>query len=338
MDCLPLQNTLDNGFYIQWHFTEQCNLRCSHCYQRSYSQPDLEEEKILSIASVIDKTLGKWGKNGRISLTGGEPFLRPDLLISLLDFFENSSNCRWVGILTNGTLIDDSILSDLKQFKKLKEIQISIDGATSETHDSIRGNGNFKKTIEGIHKLKHESFPVAVMFTLHNQNKHDVMSIIDLAVNLNVDYLTIERVTPPNSTSDLYMEPQYIKQIFNQIHNKRLIVKDKSNLKIRISRPLWCLIDKNIGGFCPAGFSSLCILADGTVLPCRRLEIPLGNVLRDGLFKIWYTSDVLWELRDKMLLKGKCRECSHLGNCGGCRAIAYTVSGDYLASDPQCWK
>ena len=112
----------------------------------------------------------------------------------------------------------------------------------------------------------------------------------------------------------------------------------KSPLRIRTSRPLWCLIDPEMGGFCPAGLSCLAILHDGTVLPCRRLEIPIGNIVRDGLYRIWYTSDVLWRLRDKKGLAKGCNGCQWLSNCGGCRAIAHALTGDFMGSDPQCWK
>ena len=101
--------------------------------------------------------------------------------------------------------------------------------------------------------------------------------------------------------------------------------------------PLDTTCNSKIGGFCPVGFTSLTILHDGTVLPCRRLEIPIGNILKEGLFKIWYDSDVLWRIRDKSNLQGKCDNCSNVDRCGGCRAIAYETTGDYMGEDIQCW-
>ncbi len=327
-------------FYFQWHFIERCNLRCAHCYQKSYDFKDLEDEKIFKIASLLDLALRKWNRAGRISLTGGEPFLRKDLLIKLLDFFEKSQNFYWLGILCNGTLIDDDILERMAPFKKLKEIQVSIDGATAETHDTVRGRGNFDKTVNAVKLLKRKGFHVSVMFTLHKQNREEVLDVIELMRDLDVDYLTIERIVPGDreSVEKFYMRADELKAVYETIYRKKKEIEKASKLKIRVSRPLWCLIDEEVGGFCPAGFSSLAILADGTVLPCRRLEIPLGNILDEGLFKIWYTSAVLWKLRDKGLLKGKCSGCRFLGKCGGCRAIAYYINGDYMAEDPQCFE
>ena len=117
------------------------------------------------------------------------------------------------------------------------------------------------------------------------------------------------------------------------------------------SRPLWVMCNRNTGslgadtsnkdtagGICSIGLDGLCILPDATVLPCRRLPIPIGNLKNDSLLKIWHTSDLLWEIADKRNLKGKCNSCEFITQCSGCRAMAYACTGDYLAEDPQCWK
>ncbi len=93
-----------------------------------------------------------------------------------------------------------------------------------------------------------------------------------------------------------------------------------------------------MGAVCSIGLDGICILPDATVLACRRLPIPIGNLKRDSLEKIWFTSDLLWQIADKRNLNGKCNSCEFITRCGGCRAIAYAYTGDYLATDPQCWK
>jgi radical SAM protein with 4Fe4S-binding SPASM domain len=95
-------------------------------------------------------------------------------------------------------------------------------------------------------------------------------------------------------------------------------------------------------GGCAAGVSGLTILADGTIVPCRRLPLPLGNVRQDSLREIWAGSPLLEQLRDREQYGGKCGSCPRWANCRGCRAIAYSyaqVRGreDMLADDPQCW-
>jgi radical SAM protein with 4Fe4S-binding SPASM domain len=95
-------------------------------------------------------------------------------------------------------------------------------------------------------------------------------------------------------------------------------------------------------GGCAAGISGFTILPDGTVTPCRRLPISIGNVRKDALREIWATSPVLESLRNKHSYKGKCGNCHRWTFCRGCRAIAYAYSqskdeNDFLAEDPQCF-
>jgi len=325
-------------FYIQWHFTENCNLRCKHCYQKSYDLKNISKQEIIKIAGILDNAMSVWKHKGRVSLTGGEPFLQEDILFSLLDFFSHAENFYWIGILTNGTLIDQNIAKRLKTYPKLKEIQISIDGATPETHNAIRGKAAFERAIEGLQCLIRNDLKTSVMCTLTTLNKTEVIDIIDLCLNLGVNYLTFERVTPINNEDKLSLNMNEIKNIYEQIAERKKLLGKNGLLKIRTSRPLWCLTDSQYGAFCPVGFTSLCVLHDGGVLPCRRLEIPIGNILNDGIYKIWYTSPVLWDLRQKNRMNSTCRLCDFLSQCGGCRAMAYAQYGDYLAIDPHCWK
>lgn len=330
-------------FYFQWHFLNSCNLRCTHCYQENYKYMDMDLENLLRIADELISALTKWGMSGRISLTGGEPFLSKHLY-NLLDYLNRSEKIVSIDILTNGTLITDEDVTKLKQYDKLHQIQISLDGGTEKIHDSIRGNGNFRKAINGIRNLKAGGLEVALMYTLQKLNIDGYDDFIDLAISENVDAVTVERVTPcGQSALEEIIPADEIKRIYTDITKRanKMLAKPV----IRRGRPLWIntvcdstRTDCTIGGFCPVGFTALAILHDGTVLPCRRMEIPLGNILTDGLYKIWYTSDVLWKIRDKNNLKGKCHGCENLPFCGGCRAVAYAATGDYMEEDPQCWK
>lgn len=329
-------------FYFQWHFINSCNLRCSHCYQEGYNYKDLPLDKLFCIADQIIEALKKWNMNGRISLTGGEPFLSPHLF-DLVQRIEEADEIRQFDILTNGTCITDQHIDLLKRCKKLHQIQISIDGPTEEIHEKVRGKGTFSRVLNAVNMLKKNNIEVSFMFTLMKQNKDYALNMIDFAEKCGVNAVTIERVTPcgHSNIEDILTKDQ-IKEIYEMI---TLRANEVNNLPVvRRLRPLWINTsalnnqpNSKIGGFCPVGFTSLAILWDGTVLPCRRLEIPIGNILTDGLFKIWYDSEVLWKIRDKNNLKGKCHGCKNVERCGGCRAIAYATTGDYMGEDVQCW-
>lgn len=329
-------------FYFQWHINNNCNLRCKHCYQDDYGFNSLDFGSLLYVKNEISKTLSKWNMLGRISLTGGEPFLNP-YLFPLLDELEKDENVVEIGILTNGTIISTDIVESLKKYSKLREVQISLDGATKATHEKTRGPNTFDKSVEAIKMLRAAKINVAVMFTLTKVNMHEAVDMISFSESIGVNALTIERVTPCGHTnkSDILTKEE-LKSVYCKITEISNTLK--SNLRIRRSRSLWvltqeyCKDDKVVlGGFCPVGFTALTIMPDATVLPCRRLNVPIGNLLKEGLFSIWYGSELLWKIRDKNNLKGKCHNCKNIAMCGGCRAVAYELTGDCMGEDVQCW-
>ena len=210
-------------------------------------------------------------------------------------------------------------------------------------HDSVRGSGTFDKVRDSIRRLQESGIEVSLMFTLMRKNLDYALQIIDFAEECGVKAVTVERVTPcgHSNISDI-LTAQEIKNIYEGITKRANAIT--SGLTVRRLRPLWINTvhlnsnpNSKIGGFCPVGYTSLAILWNGTVLPCRRLNIPIGNMLTDGLFKIWYDSDLLWNIRNKNNLKGKCHSCHNVERCGGCRAIAYETTGDYMGEDIQCW-
>ena len=96
--------------------------------------------------------------------------------------------------------------------------------------------------------------------------------------------------------------------------------------------------DIHVGAMCSVGENALTILHDGTILPCRRLPMPLGNILKDNILQIWAESPILWQVRRPSGLNAKCGHCPDVSQCRGCRAMALAVTGDWLAPDPHCWR
>jgi len=348
-----LDTDLDE-FYFQWHVTEKCNLRCIHCYQERHNiRSDSSLAQLEKIADQIILTLRKWRKRGRIALTGGEPFLKKELF-PLMEHLEENEYIWRIGILTNGTLMDRRIADRLKAFQKLYYIQISLDGASEETNDSIRGKGSYRKAMDSFRLLYENGINTRLMFTVHKRNLQEVPSLIDLAIKEKIDTLTIERFVPEGRGTDIkdwFLTKKETHKLFRYVSRRSEEEHKKGTpLKILKYRTLWVNINPeraktanipqeiDLGGMCSIGIDSLTILSDGTVFPCRRLPIPIGNLRNDSIFKIWYTSELLWKIRNKINLKGKCNECDLIPRCSGCRAIAYAVTGDYLAEDPQCWK
>ncbi len=333
---------LDDEFYFQWHITERCNQRCVHCYHEKYSKDkELTSKQLLESADKIVAAVTKWGKYATFSFTGGEPFIRKDELLVLASYLDNRERATYYDILTNGSFFDDELIESVSRLKKLRRIQLSLEGSTPEINDRIRGEGSFQKTISAIRKQKKAGLKVSVMTTVSRFNAKDILPLIELLEGEGVDTFALERFIPEGQGKQMANEmlsAEETHQVFKSVYEAG---RKPRPIRILMYRPLFGLLDRKdptIGAMCSVGTNALTIMHDGTILPCRRLPIPLGNILVDNLFKIWYDSSLLWEIRNPSKLKGKCRNCELIPICRGCRAIAFAKTRDYLSEDPQCWK
>lgn len=332
--------SINDEFYFQWHLTERCNRACKHCYQDGNPVKELSLGDLRTIVGLMEEAVKTWGKTGTISLTGGEPFIRRDDLHDLMDQIDGSDNLIYYDILTNGSLISESEANILKTQKKLRRVQVSLEGATSESNDAIRGPGSFDSTITAIRRLRNVGIDVSVMTTISRANQDEIPALVALLGTEGVTTLALERLIPEGSgagLSDLVLSPLELRELYKAVYQ---IAVNQPPVRLLLYRPLFALLapeDPTVGALCSAGNNALTIMPDGTLFPCRRLPIPIGNVLADGFYKVWYGSEVLWKIRNPQNLNAKCRDCTLLTQCRGCRAMAYFTTGDYMAEDPQCW-
>ena len=323
-----MENITYNGFFtLQWHITHRCNLRCSHCYQDDYSAFS-SRKSLEAVLNQYSRLLEEYGFKGYLNITGGEPLAHPDLFW-LLE--EAGNRGITTAVLTNGTLIGRREAAELKRLD-VDYVQVSLDGLR-ETHDKIRGEGSFDLAIRGIRELKAQGIYVTVAFTAQRENHKELGRLADFCNNLGADKLWFDRVVIPKDEDK---------------NNLSLSSKEYSALcrkasrlnrqgKISCARALQFISckEKNIYS-CNAGSRLLAILADGTVMPCRRLPIEAGNVTQSELLTIYRESPELIKLR-KSEIPEKCKPCKYAQSCrGGAKCIACAKSGRYDIPDPDC--
>lgn len=331
---------IKDEFYFQWHITDLCNLRCKHCYHSDYQFRGIEISKLLCIASHVCDAIRQWGKIGSFSLTGGEPFLRKEDVFQLLDFFECHDEVGYVDILTNGTLIDQQIVQNLTKYRKLRRIQISLEGLR-EANDNIRGTGSFDLIMSKIEQLHRNNLKTSVMMTVGKHNIYDVISLAEKLGDYGVEAFITDRFIPEGQSGCLgewVLSPFELRNLYERCYDRFL---GSNRPKMLLYRTLFCLLNpeaEHIGAICSAGNNALTIMPNGDVFPCRRLPLKLGNLLETTIYDIWYTNPILWDLRNPDNLKGKCNGCEYISLCRGCRAMAYSLTGDYMEADPQCWR
>ena len=330
----------EDEFYFQWHITERCNKHCLHCYQNEHPAKELTLVDLKVVLARMEEALVKWELKGSLSLTGGEPFIRKSELFQLMQRIDETPAFIFYDILTNGSLVTEDIMSQLKSLNKLRRIQVSLEGSTPQINDSIRGEGSYRETMQAIRTMKKHGFTVSVMTTISRTNFKDILAIVKLLESEGVDNFSMERLIPEGrgqGLADQLLSPGELRDLYSSIYSVAL---QKGRPRILMYRPLFHLVapdDETVGARCSMGSNALTVMPDGTVYPCRRLPVPIGNILSDGLFAIWYNSDLLWQVRNPDNIKGKCHGCDHLAGCRGCRAMAYFCTGDYLEGDPQCW-
>ena len=345
---MPINDPLE--FFIQMHLTERCNLTCTHCYQSGEASDELSLAEIRSVIREVADMLREWSAAydvafcSSFNITGGEPFLRQDIFNVLEELAKQGFDAY---LLSNGTLISRDKAEILAQMK-VKGVQVSIEGP-EDIHDAIRGKESLRRSLSGIQNLLDAGMEVTLNTTLSEINAPYFMDVIALATSLGVQKVGFSRLVPSGSGRNLLQ--RMLSRDALEVLYKKIFSLDTGSLKIVTGDPVASQFrrpaDQDEGSSfpsvgCAAGVSGLTILPDGTVTPCRRLSIPIGNVRTDSLREIWATSEVLTSLRDRSRYGGRCGSCNKWSACRGCRAIAYEFSHahgttDHLAEDPQCF-
>jgi radical SAM protein with 4Fe4S-binding SPASM domain len=305
--------------------------------------------EIKEVVNEVSETLKEWKEEYGIkfspsfNITGGEPFLRHDIFEILKEIRSRGFD---IYLLSNGILIDKErakILSDLA----VRGVQVSMEGP-EEVHETIRGKSSFSSALKGVQHLLDEGVTVTLNVTLSDINADYFMEIVELSSSTGVQRLGFSRLVPSGRGKSLLpnmLRKEKLKELYEAIISLKIDGLDIVTGDPVLSQML-SMNKKDAGsipvGGCAAGLSGVTILQDGTITPCRRLDIPIGNIRKDSLREVWAASEVLLKLRDKKSYKGRCSSCSKWASCRGCRAIAYAYScakgeDDFLSEDPQCF-
>ncbi len=334
---------------IAWEITRRCNLVCAHCRASALCEAypgelTLEECKAVidDIASITDPIL---------IVTGGEPLMRPDIW-DIIDYATERGLHPVVG--TNGTLITDDVAQQLRDHG-IPRISVSLDFPDPAGQDAFRGRaGAFEQTVEGIRRAREHGVEVQVNTTVTKLNRDKLDQLHDLADELGAvafhPFLLVPTGRGENLV-DVELTPQeyeevmhwaYRRQQTSPMHFKptdapmyyRVIRQDAAAEGRTVSPETYGMEAMTRG--CLGGITFCFIGHTGEVQPCGYFDMNLGNVKETPFSRIWTDSPVFDDLRHYDRLKGKCGACEFKGVCGGCRARALSMTGDYLQSEPYC--
>lgn len=328
------------NFYLQWHLLNRCNLRCIHCYQDDYSsKEELSFNEILKIYENLIKSMELWNSKLTVALTGGEPFLFKNIL-NIMEMFEKEEKLKRFSIITNGTFLFNFV-KELKFFKKLKDIKISLDGFSQKKNDEIRGRGSFKKIISGIEEAKAEKLNISIMFTAMKKNLKEIENILPFMCSFGIKEVIIERFIPIGSglkIKDEVLDFNDFKYLCEFLLKELKINADLKELSpYKAFKILWDGDNLELmGSECIVGKDGGAIMPSGDFYPCRRLPISQGNLREKNLKEIFEGSSLLKAFQNKKNLKGNCGICE-FEKCIGCRAYVYALKGNPFLEDEVCF-
>jgi radical SAM protein with 4Fe4S-binding SPASM domain len=344
--------TIPKIFSVQWYITERCNFRCKFCYQSDHPVPDLSLDQLFLILDKFVELIKKWNlpqDRARLVLTGGEPLIRPDFFQFIERVYELSKGrFRW-SLLSNGSLLDEEKVLKLKKFG-ISSYQVSMNGMRDKT-DELMGRGNFDRITKAINLLVAAKIPAVVSFTMTKKNIDEVPALVDYCQKLGVNSIGTRRLIPWGRGKELeeyVLTPQELRNYYMWVkeRNKKL-AKSGTHMRIGIGCET-AIFNEEIFDDPESGMDiSLCgltcgrcftIMANGDLMHCRRLPLPMGNALKDDLYEFWY-SKPMRDLRDLEQLDPICKKCDNFVNCfSGARCIAYAQTGELHVPDPQCWR
>ena len=339
---------------VAWESTVACNLACVHCRASAQTTPEPDELTTEEVFHLIDQ-LAEFGQPIFV-ISGGEPLMRPDIFE--VAAYGTQRGLR-VAVSPNGTLITPEVVRKFKE-AGVRRISVSIDGSTAERHDAIRGvPGAFDAAMEGLAACREAGLGFQLNTTVMRQTRDDLPAVRDLAVRIGAEAWHVFMLVPTGRGKiDDEVSPQEYEETLYEIyqmtksspipirvtcgpHFMRIVAqnrqkdRDQPNLERPRNNGRPGGLDRTTRG-CLAGDGYCFISFRGDVTPCGYFSVVAGNVRERAFQEIYLDSPLFRSLRDFGQYKGKCGACEFLRVCGGCRARAYSLTGDYLAEEPYC--
>jgi len=338
--------------WIAWEITRRCNLKCVHCRSSSGLEAKGHPDFTLAEAQRVLDDIASYGKPV-VVLSGGEPLLRPDV-------FEIATYGAGLGLrmclATNGTLVTQEICGKIKE-AGIKMVSLSLDGASAEVHDDFRCQpGAFAGTLNAARLFKENGISFLINSSFTKRNQDEIPKIYQLAKEIGATAWYMFMIVPTGRGEDIMDE-----LIAPEDYEKLLIwhYEMEKGEKDILVRPTCApnyyrvvlqqakeqgddyqrrTLQFSTGGSkgCLAGQLISLIDVDGNVLPCSYFPMAAGNIREKSFKEIWEKSELFHDLRNFKAYKGRCGSCEYVNVCGGCRARAYAVTGDYMAEEPYC--
>jgi heme b synthase len=355
-----MTNAIPGPHIVAWESTVACNLACVHCRASAQTAPEPDELTTGEVFDLIDQ-LAAFSRPILV-ISGGEPLMRPDIFD--IAAYGTRRGLR-MAVSPNGTLITPGVVHKLGK-AGVKRISVSIDGSTAERHDAIRGvPGAFDAAMAGLAAAGQGGLGFQLNTTVMRQTRDDLLAVRDLAVRIGAEAWHVFMLVPTGRGKiDDEVSPEEYEQILHEIygmtkdspipirvtcgpHFMRVVAQNRKHDRTHDREQPNLVRPRDNGRQHPGGLDHTtrgCLAGDGycfisyrgEVTPCGYLPVVAGNVREAPFSEIYVESALFRSLRELEGYGGKCGVCEFLRVCGGCRARAYSLTGNLLAEEPYC--
>lgn len=342
-------------FIAIWETTQACDLACKHC--RAEAQPlrnpfelSTQEGKAL---------LSRLRDFGRIIFvfSGGDCLKRPDI-VELVRF---GADLGLRMAITPGTtsLCSKEKMVELRD-AGLTRLAISLDGSTPELHDEFRQvEGSFDNGIRILREAQEVGLTTQVNTVVRKANLDDMDAMCALMGELGIVFWEVFFLVPMGrAKKEDVASAEGFEEVFHKLYDlsktapfdlKATAAPQYSRVVLERKKAEHQAMDVLTSGMHYSqsdgigrarnvndGDGFIFISHTGDIYPSGFLPLKAGNVRTDDIVDVYRHSKLFTTLRDRSNLKGKCGVCSYRPLCGGSRARAFAMTGDYLAEEPFC--
>ncbi len=348
-------------FIIAWEVTRACAFACRHC--RAEAQPRRHPDELATEEAfhLIDQ-IKEFG-DPILVVTGGDPMMRRDLFDILA--YAVQRGLRTSLTPTTTRLVTPKALARVRE-AGVRRVAISIDGPTADAHDAFRGfPGSFEIALTIVRDAVAADLSLQINTTISRYNLHLLEEMVELVARSGAVQWSLFFLVPTGRAraADMISSEEH-ERVFHWLYDlsRRAPFDIKSTAAPAYRR---VVIQRERDGASPpaarapkpvlagAGYryrdgldrpakgvndgKGFCFISHlGDVYPSGFLPLAAGNVRQQPAVEIYRHSPLFRNLRNPDALKGKCGRCEFREVCGGSRARAYALGGDYLAEDPSC--
>jgi len=348
-------------FLVIWETTQACDLACVHC--RASAQPSRDAAELTTEeAKRLMADVRRFGRPLFV-LTGGDPLKRPDTV----ELVRHGADLGLRMAMTpSGTpLMTPEVVRALAD-AGLSRLAVSLDGSNPAIHDRFRGvPGSFAWTVRMILAAREIGLSTQINTTVTPHNLADFEELIELMVSLGISLWSVFFLVPTGrARPEDVASAEEFERVFHRMYDlsktapfdikstaapqyrrvilQRQVAERRAHLRAAAPDPLTAGIGFSLAD--GVGRAKGVNDADGFVFVSHRgeiypsgfLPISAGNVRRDDIVQVYREAPLFRMLRDRTQLKGKCGVCEYRDVCGGSRARAYALTGDFMESEPFC--